>query len=350
MQVLASISYTKLSRIGVGQGMNSEVYLADDSQLGGQVAAKEIDKARFANPNAYFGEAQTMFAVAHDNVVAIQYACQTGTTISLVMPYYVRGSLTDRIQSCPLQLSEVQRVAQGVLAGLAHIHLAGYIHFDVKPSNVLFSNTDKPMVADFGQSRAISPTGVVTVPPLYMDAQPPETVRTGVATQLADIYHTGLLVYRALNGDAFFKAQLPGDPVSLRAKIASGKFPDRTTFMPHVPSRLRTLVRKALRVNPADRFQTAIEMADALSRVDLMLDWSVSARSSGGFHWRALRPGQCDLIVELVKSGGTWDAETYTETKGEPRRAKCKKENWRTGLSLSEAYAHLKDVFERLPQ
>jgi eukaryotic-like serine/threonine-protein kinase len=147
MQVLASISYTKLNRIGVGQGMNSEVYLANDSQLSGQVAAKEIEKARFANPTAYFTEAQTMFAVVHDHVVAVQYACQTATMISLVMPYYVRGSLTDRIRNCPLQLSEVQRVAQGVLAGLAHIHLAGYIHFDVKPSNVLFSNTDKPMVA-----------------------------------------------------------------------------------------------------------------------------------------------------------------------------------------------------------
>lgn len=350
MQVLASISYTQLRRIGVGQGMNSEVYLADDSQLGGQVAAKEIDKARFANPTAYFDEAQTMFAVAHDNVVAVQYACQTTTTISLVMPYYVRGSLADRIQSCPLQLSEVQRVAQGVLAGLAHIHLAGYIHFDVKPSNVLFSNTDKPMVADFGQSRAISSTGVVTVPLLYMDAQPPETVSTGVATQLADIYHTGLLMYRALNGDAFFKSQLPGDPASIRAKIASGKFPDRTTFLPHVPLRLRTLVRKALRVSPTDRFQSATEMADALSRADLLLDWSVSTRPSSGFNWRALRPGQCDLVVELIESGGTWDIETYTETKGEPRRAKCKKENWRTGLSLSEAYAQLKDVFERLPQ
>jgi serine/threonine protein kinase len=350
MQVLASISYTKVSRIGVGQGMNSEVYLADDSQLGGQVAAKEIDKARFANPTAYFNEAQTMFAVAHENVVAVQYACQTATMISLVMPYYVRGSLTDRIRNCPLRLSEVQRVAQGVLAGLAHIHLAGYIHFDVKPSNVLFSNTDKPMVADFGQSRAISSTGVVTVPPLYMDAQPPETISTGVATQLADIYHTGLLVYRALNGDTFFKSQLPPDSATLRAKIASGKFPDRKRFLPHIPPRLRTIVRKAISVSPADRFQSATEMADALSRVDLMLDWLVSTLPSGGFHWRALRPGQCDLIVELTENGGTWDVQTFTETKGEPRRAKCKKENWRSGLSLKDASAHLKDVFETLPQ
>jgi serine/threonine protein kinase len=134
MQVFASVSYTKLKQIGIGQGMNSEVYLADDPQLGGKIAAKEIDKTRFANPNRYFDEAQTMFAVAHDNVVAVQYACQTPTLISLVMPYYRKGSLADRIENCPLQLSEVQRVAQGVLAGLAHIHLAGYIHFIVRIS------------------------------------------------------------------------------------------------------------------------------------------------------------------------------------------------------------------------
>ena len=350
MQVLASISYTRLSRIGVGQGMNSEVYLAGDSQLGGQVAAKEIDKARFANPTAYFNEAQIMFAVAHDNVVAVQYACQTAATISLVMPYYANGSLADRIQSCPLQLSEVQRIAQGVLAGLAHIHLASFIHFDLKPSNILFSNTNRPMVADFGQSRAISSTGVVTVPPLYMTSQPPETISTGVASQLADIYHTGLLMYRALNGDAFFRSQLAPDPTVLMAKIAAGKFPDRNMFMPHVPPRVRTLVRKALRVNPTDRFQSATEMADALTRVNLPLDWSVTAHPSGGFRWRAVRPGQCDLVVELVNNAGNCDIKTFTELVAEPRRAKCRKENWRAGLSLSDAHAHLKDVFERLAQ
>jgi serine/threonine protein kinase len=79
-----------------------------------------------------------MFAVAHDNVIAVQYACQTPDMISLVMPYYRNGSLADRIQDRPLQLSETLRIAQGVLAGLAHIHLRRYIHFDVKPSNVLF--------------------------------------------------------------------------------------------------------------------------------------------------------------------------------------------------------------------
>jgi serine/threonine protein kinase len=347
MRVDGTISYIRIRQIGVGQGMNSTVYLVDDPQLGGQVAAKEIETSRFANPTAYFDETQTMFAVAHDNVIEVRYACQTPDIISLVMPFYPNGSLADRIQDRPLQLSELLRVTQGVLAGLAHIHLRGYIHFDVKPSNVLFSGKNRPMVADFGQSRAISPAGVVTVPPLYMSAQPPETINTGVATSVADIYHVGLLMYRAANGDGFYKAQAPS-PAIVMTKISRGKFPDRNRFMPHVPSRIRTLIRKALRVNPSDRFQTATEMADDLSRVDISLDWSIEPLLLGGFRWKASRPGHCDLIVELTEQGGTYDVATFTQKPGGAKRRKEEKETWRSGLILGDAYAHLEDVFERL--
>src|ERR1700730_2572036 len=110
MRVDGSISYTRVRQIGIGQVMNSTVYLADDPQLGGQVAAKEIEKSRFANQTLYFDETQAMFAVAHDNVIAVQYACQTPDIISLVMPYYRKGSLADRIQDRPLQLSETQLI------------------------------------------------------------------------------------------------------------------------------------------------------------------------------------------------------------------------------------------------
>jgi eukaryotic-like serine/threonine-protein kinase len=351
MEVLAEISYTKVKQIGIGQGMNSKVYLADDPQLGGRMAVKEIDKALFGNiPSAYFVEAQAMFQAAHENVVTIQYACQTPALISLAMPYYRRGSLSDRIRDRPLRLSEVLRVAQGVLAGLARIHLAGYIHFVVKPSNVLFSNTDKPMVADFGQSRSISSTGVVAVPPLYFTARPPETTKTGVATSLADIYQVGLLLYRALNGDEFFTSQVPSDDAILMEKIERGKFPDTSQFMPHVPKRLRTLVRKALRVDPKERFQTATEMADTLSRVSLAVDWTVEPLPTRGFCWRASKVGCADMVVELAEQGGTWDVRVFTERIGEPRRAKGRNENWRDGLKLDDAHAHLREIFEGLAQ
>ena len=349
MDFIGSISYNRLRQIGVGQGLNSEVYLVRDPQLGGEVAAKEIDKSSFRDPAEYFAEGNAMFAAAHDNVIAVQYVCQSATTVSLVMRYFRRGSLFERIQDRPLTLSETLRVAQGVLLGLAHIHLRRYIHFDLKPSNVLFSDIDKPMVADFGQSRSISATGVVDVPKLYFTAQPPETIRTGVATIAADIYHAGLLLYRALNGDPFYNVQIPGDDSVLQRMILAGKLPDRRLFMPHVPARMRTLVKKALRVDPSERFQTATQMADALGRVDGGLDWATEPLGAGALRWKASREGLCDLVVELTPEAGAWEVRTFTEKSGEPRRAKDKDTFWRRGLSRADAFQHLQTVFENLP-
>jgi len=91
-------------------------------------------------------------------------------------------------------------------------------------------------------------------------------------------------------------------------------------------------------------------MEDALGRVDLALDWSVEPLLLGGFRWRAKRPDQCDLVVELRNQGRTWGVEVFTENKNGPRRAKGKKENWRSGLSYDDSLAQLTDVFEALLQ
>jgi serine/threonine protein kinase len=350
MKVEASISYTKIKLIGSGKGMNSKVFLVDDHQFGAYVAAKEIKKSDFPNAKAYFEETQTMYAVGHANVVPVHYACQTEEMISIVMPHFDRGSLDTRVQDVPLRLNEALRVTQDVLAGVAHIHSRGYIHLDIKPSNILFSNKDKAMVADFGQSREISATGLVTVPKLYNLAMPPETVATQIATSLSDVYHVGLLMYRCLNGEKFFNDQTPSNEPELRAKIQKGKFPDRKKFMPHVPKRLRTLVRKALSVDPTKRFRTATEMADALAKVSIFLDWSVESIKLGELRWTAKRPEKSDLVVELTEDGTKWKVETFTESRGEPRRAKDRAANWRMGLSRDDAYAHLESVFERLQQ
>ncbi len=120
--------------------------------------------------------------------------------------------------------------------------------------------------------------------------------------------------------------------------------------MPHVPQRLRTLVRKALRVNPTERFQSATEMADALSRVSLSLDWTAEPIPPRGLRWRASRAGCADVVVELAEQGSGWDVQTFTEKIGEPRRAKGRNGNWRMGLSLNDAHSHLSDLFEGLPR
>src|SRR6185436_11898265 len=106
MKIHATICYEKGRQIGVGQGMNSEVFLVTDTQTGAQLAVKEIEKAKLATtPAYYYLEAQTMFAACRGNVVEVQFACETNTHICLAMPYYKNGSLSDRIKSYPLTLS-----------------------------------------------------------------------------------------------------------------------------------------------------------------------------------------------------------------------------------------------------
>ena len=142
MQIRAELQYDRGNQIGVGQGVNSEVFLADDPQLGGQFAAKEISKVSLRNNlTAYFAEAQAMFAVTHPNIVPVQYACETNTHVVLTMPYYQNGSLESRIRRSPLNVLELIRISQGVLRGLAAIHHGSFVHFDLKPSNILFKTS-----------------------------------------------------------------------------------------------------------------------------------------------------------------------------------------------------------------
>ena len=346
MNVVGQIAYTKILEIGIGEGMNSRVYLADEPQHGGKIAVKEIPKDRFGNDvSEYFAEAQAMFLADHENILRIQYACETDDHVCLAMPFYQKGSLTKRISDRPLRLREVLRISQGILAGLAQIHRE-HIHFDIKPSNVLFSDTDVPMIADFGQARRISPTGTVTAPPLYSLSFPPETATSAVGTVLSDIYQAGLLIYRALNGNPWFESQIPKD--DLLDKIAAGRFPNRQSFMPHVPPRLRTFVRKALRIDPDERYQSATEMADALARVPLDLDWIVEPYGAYCTRWTAPRVDRSDLIVELLPDGSDWSVRVFTQRAGGQSRRKNPDRDWRDGMSFQQALDHLKDLFERL--
>jgi serine/threonine protein kinase len=347
MKVVAKLEYEKLGQIGVGQGMNSTVHLARDPQLAGDIAVKEVPLSSFANPLGYFTEAQAMFAANHQNVVPVLYAGTTATDVCIAMPYYPRGSLASQIATAPPRLSDVLRYGQDVLAGLAQIHRVGHIHFDVKPSNVLLSDTGRALVADFGQSRAIGPGGAVTVPLLYRHCVPPEVFSGGAATILADVYQAGLLLYRLVNGDAEWQRQVPADVNELARRITKGRFPDRSRFLPHVSDRLRRVIRKALSVDPADRFQSATEFADALGRVPLPLDWQCSTGAGAAMSWRAERAPRPALIVELQPAGGNWNVAFFTDGTGK-RRARDRATAWRSNLKGDEAYRHLRDLFRSL--
>ncbi|MBC8352398.1 MAG: serine/threonine protein kinase [Planctomycetes bacterium] len=350
MEVTAEVRYKKLRQIGHGQGMNSQVFLAQDKFMDREIVVKEISKnlLRQQNLRDYFSEAKAM-ARSHDpaNVVPIHYACNIRTHVGIAMPYYKNGSLQDMIASGPLPVATVIQVAQGVLNGVSKIHQADVVHFDIKPSNILFSNTGKPMVADFGQARAVAASGTVDMPPLYPDAPPPEVYSSNaIGTRATDIYHMGLLLYRAVNGDPFFKRQTPYTDHDMMVKTVDGKFPDRSQFMPHVPKYFRTIIRKALSVAEQDRHQSVSELSDDLTKVRMVHYWDIDIEPSGRIRWESSPSGRSKTLVELSRTSSGYDVRVFSI--GKQKRARKAGGLWQDGLSHGRAMKHLKQVFETL--
>ncbi|MCA9626552.1 MAG: serine/threonine protein kinase [Myxococcales bacterium] len=350
MKVVANVEYEKLEEIGAGEGMNSKVYLATDPQLSGPIAVKEIPKKDFGNQvNLYFAEAQAMYKTRHDNIVPVHYACETDSHVCIAMPFFKRGSFARLVKSGPAPLSLVLSTGRAVLKALAQVHLANLLHLDVKPSNVLLSDKGVPMLADFGQARQLSSSGVATASRLYYLAVPPEAhLHKGAVALPSDIFQAGVLLYRAANGDPFFKQQWNVDHAKQSAAVVKGRFPRRDLFLPHVPQRLRTVIRRALKVRPEDRYQSAVEFADALGKVACPINWQTKIRPDGAYCWEGIRDGQPTLLVLAQPADTEWNVEVYTEGERGARRAKGKSTFWRRGLAWPKAVAHLTEVFENL--
>jgi len=351
-EVYATTRYQQLEQIGIGEGMNSTVFRAFDPYLERYIAVKEIKKSNLGNDlDAYCKEARTMFAMRDSNIVGVEYVCETTDHIALALPYFANGSLQARVKHNPLGLVQFLKVAQGVLAGVARIHTSRFLHLDLKPSNIFFDAAERPLIGDFGQSRKLS-GGTVRFPAVYKWAMPPEVWDSHVATVESDIYQLGVLLYRAVNGDPLYRSQRAAIATDgeLQGLIRKGRFPNPKLFLPHVPKRIRTIIRKATRVLPAERFHSASDLAEALGRVSPLLDWVTSSMGGGSLQWRAVRPSYADIEVNLLPHGsGEWKTEVWTVNAAEHRR-KGLSDYWAKGLTHQAAFEHLTEVFADLAQ
>lgn len=274
MQVVSEIQAIKIRQIGCGEGRNSEVFIAEDPQLCGEIVLKEIPVSKFPDPKEYFKEAQQLYKNKYKYIVPIMYACKDSNYIRIAIPYFSKGSIQSIIKHNPLPISKIIEYAHQFLTGLHHIHSNGFIHFDIKPTNILIHDDGHAMLSDFGQMRPTDSFGVAETPPMYPWHFPPEALVYDRATKQLDIYQAGLTLYRMCNGEDFFVSQKPATIDELRFKISRGRFPDRDKFLPHIPRRLRGIIKRALKVDPADRYQTALEFIDELGQIQSNLEWN----------------------------------------------------------------------------
>ncbi|MGA2648854.1 MAG: serine/threonine-protein kinase [Candidatus Sulfotelmatobacter sp.] len=332
--------------------MNSAVYRAFDPYLQRELAVKEIDKSRLGNDfDSYCQEARAMFAMRDPNVVGIVYVCETLDHVSLALPYFAKGSLQSRIKDGPLETMQLLKMAQDVLSAAARIHANRFLHLDFKPSNIFFDDSNRALVGDFGQSRSLN-KGAVSFPAMYKWAMPPEVWDSHYATVESDIYQLGVLFYRAANGEPPYKRQkdaIASDGELLNL-IRKGKFPNPKFFLPHVPKRIKSIIRKCIRPQASERYHSASELAIAFARVCPSLSWTTSPLGGGAYRWYSVRSECADLEVNLLQeSPSEWKTEVWTSNDGERRRRGIS-DYWAKHLSYQAACDHLTEVFVSLGQ
>jgi serine/threonine protein kinase len=346
MRRVGEIEYTHDHEIGQGQG-RSKVYLASDHQRGGKVAVKEILKTGFRDFDEYWTESKAMRSAEHEHVVPILYGCQIEDHVCIAMPYYKNGSLADKIRNGPIPPSEIVRLGTQVLSGLTKIHGVPLVHFDVKPSNILIDDNDRARVADLGQAQPIGPHGIANIPELvYGLGFPPESLSLLKGIPESDIYQVGVTLYRAANGDPFFKAQRPGTQRELLDQIRDGLFPNRDAFMPHVPRSHRMILRRAMSVDPSQRYGSAREFASALGKATYSHDWRMANLANGEIEWTSARAPGPDLVVRLSNDSPKWKVTVHHARPG--KQTKTKGLFWKNGLTRRDGLIHLRRVFESL--
>jgi serine/threonine protein kinase len=275
-----SLHFKLLNKIS-DEGKNSIVSLAHDIQLDAEIVVKQIKKTDFKDPIMYFDEAKKLYSSNHPNIVPVQYSCQDDANIYITMPLFQKGSLNQLIEIRCLKPKEIIKYSIDFLSGLHHIHTKNLIHLDIKPTNILISNSDDAILTDFGLAKYLNDEGYTTFERFYNLHQAPEMILDNVATHQTDIYQAGLTLYRMCAGNLAFKSQLSQfintdgklDKDKYKAAITKSKFPDRQALPPHIPQKLKNYIFKALAVDPANRYNSVLSFLNDLASIEVIYNW-----------------------------------------------------------------------------
>jgi serine/threonine-protein kinase len=256
--------YRILNRIGSG-GM-ADVYCAEDTHLGRQVALKVLHR-RFAQDQEFVErfrrEASAAAGLQHPNVVNVYDRGSHDSTYYIAMELLAGRTLKDLIKSeAPLDQERAIDIGVQILRAAGFAHKRGIIHRDFKPHNVMIGAADNVKVTDFGIARAgaseMTETGSIMGTAQYLS---PEQAQGHGVTAESDIYSIGVILYEMLGGRVPFEGD---SAVSIALKHLSEP-PQRLALVrPDIHPALEAAVMRSLAKNPADRYANADEFIAAL--------------------------------------------------------------------------------------
>lgn len=279
MVVESHLIFEKKEFIG-DEGRNSKTYVAYDKQLNTDFVVKEINKNSYKDENEYFKESRMLYMCEHPNICKVQWATQNEEAVYFSMPYYKNGSLNKKVSDGNfLTNREIIKYSLDVLSGLHFMHSKKLIHFDIKPSNILITDSNKAVITDFGLSKFLDSDFFTENSIFYTKYRPPEAIEDYKNLTLqSDIYQFGLTLYVMCNGRESLEFQISEvtNSKELYDKILKGEFPDRKMNKPHIDTNLIKIIKKCLEVDLEKRYNSVIEIMNDFSKIDTLLDWKYS--------------------------------------------------------------------------
>ena len=259
----------------IGEGGMGKVYKAVQQRIGRTVALKVVVAQLLANITAlrrFQRESRAAAQLSHPNIVRVYDAGQDGDTHFIAMEFVEGDDLSKLIKANgPMPVSMTCNYMRQAALGLQHAHTANIIHRDIKPGNLLVDKSGVLKILDMGLARpqfseeddsgvtALTQAGTVVGTPDFM--APEQAKNSSTVDHRADLYSLGCTWYYLLTGRPVFAT---GTTLEKLLKHQMDSPPSLHQFRQDVPIAVEAILWKLLAKNPADRWQSASELADAL--------------------------------------------------------------------------------------
>jgi tetratricopeptide (TPR) repeat protein len=299
----ASIGRYRVVRL-LGEGGMGRVYEAEDEVLGRRLAVKRLKSGDSTARRRFWREARAAARLSHPNVCPLYEVGEDREGLFLAMELLAGEPLSRRLERGPMSLAEAVALASGVLAALQALHAAGIVHRDLKPSNV-FLTPHGARLLDFGLARQLpgdlvqamgadsDPTlthpDMLVGSPRYMA---PEQILGRDVDGRTDLFAAGAVLYEALSGRPAFAGRTLVEVLSATLHDAPPPLDDEL-------ARLEPVIRRALAKDPAERFQKAEEMAEALREATIPPARAAATAAPPGGESRDVFAGRAEELAWL---------------------------------------------------
>jgi len=263
----------------IGKGGWSIVYKGEHTTLNMPVAIKMLRHHMAMDRDflmKFRNEAQTIARLNHENIVKVYDIEQLFRTVFIVMEHLQGESVQDKFKRTPtLPREKVVEILLQTCEGLGYAHEHGIVHGDIKPGNIFIQQDGRVKLLDFGVAcnTGTKSERLIGTPKYFS----PEQIRLRPIDRRSDIYSLGLTAFRMLTGREAF---LDLDVASLCEMHLYEDIPEPRSLVPHLPEELNTVILKATRKDPLERYQGVRELIHDIEPLAAKFGLSVSKESS----------------------------------------------------------------------